>query len=273
MLDREGRMRKILATTTLAASLVALQPAQAVVGGGFASPGEYPWMTAIYSGRSPTTGQFCGGSLVAPTLVVTAAHCVDELLNNLAGDVPVDIFLIDPLGLKLRAFIGDTRLNGDDGEIIGVHHVYVHPNELVDVAVLELERPSSKQPIEVIADDAADALDQAGVMATVTGWGATEESGSGSNGLKEASVPIVGDVSCSVSYPGRVSTPNMICAGFPEGGTDTCQGDSGGPLMVPGPDGHLLVGVTSWGDGCARPGKPGVYAEMRAAADFVDGFR
>lgn len=107
-----------------------------------------------------------------------------------------------------------------------------------------------------------------GVFADITGWGATAQGGPRSDNLKGASVPIVSDPSCQSSYDGDFDPATMICAGYADGGVDTCQGDSGGPLESPLASGALdgatyrLVGITSWGIGCAQPGFPGVYARV-----------
>ena len=102
----------------------------------------------------------------------------------------------------------------------------------------------------------------AGTMETIVGWGATEEGGDLPDNLQEARVPITTDQTCAGAYS-DFDPQTMVCAGFPEGGVDTCQGDSGGPMFGTTSGGALrVVGTTSFGEGCARPGKPGVYARV-----------
>jgi len=108
------------------------------------------------------------------------------------------------------------------------------------------------------------------VLATVAGWGATSEGGAGSDRLKEVALPIVSDAQCAAHYGSSTVAATEVCAGYPEGGQDSCQGDSGGPFMVRNGGSWLLAGIVSWGDGCARPGVPGVYAEVGALASFID---
>jgi secreted trypsin-like serine protease len=93
----------------------------------------------------------------------------------------------------------------------------------------------------------------------VLGWGRTGEQSPTSRYLLGATVPFVADGTCEKAYA-EFAASDMVCAGFAEGGVDTCQGDSGGPLVA----GGKLVGVTSWGEGCARKGKPGVYVRVVA---------
>jgi trypsin len=236
-------------------------PSHAIVGGGNASAGEYPWMAAV---RTDLNGQYCGGSLVGPTVVVTAAHCVQELIENTLAILPIE-------PVKVKVTIGRLTLNGTGGETITVRALHVHPNADVDAAVLELSRASVSTPI-AWARPGQESTYAPGVLSTVTGWGATSEGGSGSNTLKEAQVHIVSDTQCRQTYSNLVDSA-MVCAGEPQGGVDTCQGDSGGPLMVPKPGGGLLLaGLTSFGDGCARPNTPGVYTEVVAASAFIDTF-
>jgi secreted trypsin-like serine protease len=109
------------------------------------------------------------------------------------------------------------------------------------------------------------------VLATIAGFGTTSENaGSAPDQMQFAQVPITTDQYCANAYPNGLSNTDgsfdaktMICAGYPQGGTDTCSGDSGGPLLVPVTSGQLrLVGATSFGQGCAEAGKPGVYARV-----------
>jgi secreted trypsin-like serine protease len=264
-------MRRTLVVVVGIVMVLAPGRAPAIVNGTPAAAGEYPWQVAIYTGTTPERFH-CGGSLVAPTIVVSAAHCVLELLDNAIATLPVDA-----LSQKLKAFIGETDLRSDQGERIPVRWVTSFPDANldlapdVDLAVLELARPSAAIPIRY-ATPSDVGLYPDGTTSIITGWGATSEGGPLSAILLEATVPVVADPECGSAYPGQVDGETMVCAGFEQGGTDTCQGDSGGPMMVQDGGELVLVGVTSWGEGCARAGKPGVYSEVAAASDFIDSF-
>lgn len=245
-------------------------PALGIIGGSDASLGEYPWMAALYSGSNPASSQYCGGSLVAPTIVVTAAHCMS--LTGFGALGAVDETLLDGGNVLL----GQTALNGAGGERIAVVRYHIHPQyngELEtdhDVAILELATASTQTPIAWARPSDA-ARYAPGVTSTIIGWGVTDN-GATSNKLKEATVPIVSDATCDEAYDGAINPPTQLCAGFlGTGGVDTCQGDSGGPLMVPKTGGgFLLAGITSWGQGCAEPDFPGVYTEVASVSDFID---
>ncbi len=271
-------MRRVIIGLSFVALASSVTASRAIVGGGNASDGEYPWTAAIFTGQTPRDGQFCGGTLVAPDVVVTAAHCTDELTNNLAIGLPLDPFRTrDPAGLRLKVMVGSAYLgDGSRGEQRYVSQVAEHPNTDVDLTVLVLESPVTTAPIGYLDPASAASLDAPGVVATITGWGATSEGGNGTLFLKEATVPIVSDASCGASYADPTwgwQASAMICAGYPGGGTDTCQGDSGGPMVVKRANGSwVLAGATSFGQGCARANWPGVYAELRAAAAFIDTF-
>jgi secreted trypsin-like serine protease len=102
----------------------------------------------------------------------------------------------------------------------------------------------------------------ADTLETIVGWGVTSEGGEQPDRLQEAQVPITTDAYCAGAYS-DFDPATMVCAGFPQGGVDTCQGDSGGPMFGRSAGGALrVVGTTSFGEGCARPGKPGVYARV-----------
>ncbi|KAJ4432547.1 hypothetical protein ANN_21170 [Periplaneta americana] len=106
----------------------------------------------------------------------------------------------------------------------------------------------------------------AGTSAVVSGWGTTSEGGSASTTLRQVAVPIVSDSSCNSAYSSYGGiTARMICAGYTSGGKDACQGDSGGPLVANG----KLIGIVSWGAGCARPNYPGVYTKVSALRSWI----
>ena len=238
--------------------------------GGDETASTWPWMVYLDQGRQEIDlgdNQYCGGTLIAPTWAMTAAHCITHES-------------LDPL---ITTVVIGRHAKSDDtsGERIQAKRILVNPEYASrgdDVALIELERaPENAQPVK-IAGPAETGLWTDGTAATILGWGATSEGGSGSDVLKEAQVPIVGDADCGRAYDDPSWGWNadiMVCAGYPQGGTDTCQGDSGGPLVVPAPDGAWRqVGITSFGEGCAEPGYPGVYSEVAGPAlrDWVAGY-
>jgi trypsin len=212
-----------------------------VVGGERASITAHPW--AVYlttAGGAP----YCGGTLVAPDTVLTAAHCTSGLDAT-----------------SVRVVAGREDQQSDDGTVAGVRSAWVHPEFAGvtsgnDVSLLTLDRELPYPALPPATPDDG-ALYVPGVLATALGWGATSEGGAGSRYLMRATVPLIPDEQCRQSYP-EYDPTTMLCAGYQQGGVDTCQGDSGGPLVA----GGKLIGVTSWGEGCARPGRPGVYARV-----------
>jgi trypsin len=266
-------LRTLLATLAVTAGLAA--PAQAVVGGQDASPGEYPYVAHILIDRAFQ----CTGTLVSPTHVVTAAHC-GSLVPGGVANVP-----IGQPGQLIEVSLGAHRtpsasLTGgyqSEGEKHVAKSVSVAPgwaglgSVSSDVSVVELPTPSANAPVK-IASAAERSLWTAGTMATIAGYGVTESDGDQPEFLQEAQVPITADAVTAEAYPylvdgvdplfGGFESRTQVGAGFPEGGVDTCQGDSGGPLLVPAGSGLRLVGDTSYGNGCAEPGFPGVYGRV-----------
>lgn len=161
----------------------------------------------------------------------------------------------------------NVRIGGDTdttGEKATVSSVTVHPNHLVnsgyDITLLKLAANSTKAPTKVAG--AAETSSWApGTLEKIAGWGTTAEGGSTPTHLQEASVPITTDAYCAGAYS-DFDPVTMVCAGFPQGGTDTCQGDSGGPLFGTVGGALKVVGSTSYGNGCAEAGFPGVYARV-----------
>jgi len=249
-------VRRFSLMFALVCALLAItaSPSLAVVGGDDAEPGEYPSVARI------TYGAFmCTGTLIQPDTVLTAGHCSSVTGAAVSSPISWPAPLID-------VTIGGRTV--DEGESATVSKVTIPPQYLLtsgsDVSILKLTRASSKTPVKVAG--AADRnIWSAGTLETIVGWGATEEGGDTPDILQEAQVPITTDAYCADAY-GDFDAETMVCAGYPQGGVDTCQGDSGGPMFgVSNAGGLRIVGTTSFGEGCARPGKPGVYARVADA--------
>ncbi len=224
-----------------------------IIGGEGTTIEENPFMVAL---TTPDGFQFCGGSIVAPTKILTAAHCTE-------GSAPADIQVV----------AGRTSLSGGGGTVAGVTNIWVDPNfdsgtMTNDSSVLTLDQSLSEAPIAIATPADAD-LYAAGANSTVYGWGVTE-SGSTSDTLRKVSVPVTSDEDCTASYQGQYDPQTMVCAGLAEGGKDSCQGDSGGPLEGVTADGtRKVIGIVSWGQGCAEPNFYGVYGRVAAMSDLI----
>ncbi|HYH89822.1 MAG TPA: serine protease [Solirubrobacteraceae bacterium] len=166
----------------------------------------------------------------------------------------------------IDVYIGSNK--SGQGELVPVQSVTMQPSYLLnagyDISLLKLARNSSKAPTRVVGAAGA-SLWAAGTLEEIVGFGTTEEGGDTPDTLQKAKVPITTDAYCAGAYS-DFDANSMVCAGYPQGGTDTCQGDSGGPMFGRDAGGALkVVGATSFGEGCARPGKPGVYARVGGA--------
>jgi trypsin len=235
-----------------------------IVGGGATSIQSHPWQAALVLdetfGLNDFDGQFCGGSLITRFIVLTAAHCVFDTDPDIPGS------RLDPNDVNV--VLGRTQLSGGGGTEHDAFRVYLHPryNPVTaenEIGFISLDPGSLRTRIPIAGSD-EDGLWKPGAQTVVSGWGLTSEDGSGSDILKSAVVPIIASEACADPrvYGSEFFTPVMVCAGFFEGGTDSCQGDSGGPLSTPAGGPRRLVGVVSVGEGCARPGRPGIYARV-----------
>jgi trypsin len=246
-------------------------PAQAVVGGKAVPPGQFQYVANVQ-----IMGAFgCTGTLIAPDWVLTAGHCGSSTGSLSQGLVPT------PVAWPAAAYhvvLGSVYANGTGGEQHDVSQVLVDSDYIVtngtgnDVTLMKLDTPSKLAPMKIAAVGERDTW-KPGALTTIAGFGTTsEDASSPPDQMQVARVPITTDEYCANAYPqglsevaddGSFDSKTMVCAGYPQGGTDTCEGDSGGPLLAPLPSGDFhLVAATSFGAGCAEPDKPGVYARL-----------
>ncbi|NUK02469.1 serine protease [Streptomyces lunaelactis] len=255
-----------LITAAAVAPLASPAPAAAdsvVVGGYSVQVEDSPWVVALSSRDrfgGTRAGQFCGGVVVAPTKVMTAAHCLSRTVLG-----------TDVTGVRDLAVVsGRTRLLGTGGREIPVSATWIAPayspgTNSSDLAVLTLAEALPASHVIGLAG-VGDPAYAPGTSATVYGWGDMTGRGSYASSLRAASVTVLPDSACGQAYPGglggRYLESTMLCAGHPRGGRDACQGDSGGPLVARG----RLIGLVSWGSGCGRADSPGVYTRISAVA-------
>ncbi|MGW4486600.1 S1 family peptidase [Amycolatopsis sp. NPDC004368] len=220
--------------------------APAIVGGEKASLAEHPYAVYLVDGAGT---QFCGGVIVSASAVATAAHCAEAVSTK-----------------NIRVVVGREDKRTDDGTTLAVTRAWVHPGfeqaeQGDDIAVLTVRGRLPGRAAAVARDNG---VYTAGTKATVLGWGRVADGGDRSDYLRSAVVPMVSDSTCKAAYS-SYDPASMVCAGYRDGGIDACKGDSGGPLVI----GGTLVGIVSFGDGCGKPGKPGVYTRVTSFAAAI----
>lgn len=226
-----------------------------IVGGQDTLEGEFPWQVSLHV---KNFGHVCGASIISPKWLVTAAHCVqDDGRTRYSQPSTWEAYL----GLHIQKKPGSHVVKRNVKQVISHpnYNDYTFDN---DIALMELESPVTYSDfIKPICLPSAQHSFPAGNTVWVTGWGATREGGFAASVLQKAQVRIINWKTCDSLMSGQL-TSRMLCAGVLTGGIDACQGDSGGPLSSPSGSRTFLAGVVSWGDGCARRNKPGIYTTV-----------
>jgi secreted trypsin-like serine protease len=261
-----------------------------IVGGVCTTQKKWPWQVALYFRDADGLAFRCGGSLIAPNRVLTAAHCFEG-----DGGARAENWTAADNIEKMEYFQLPGGASSSAVSRIVVHEDYRPETHENDIAMLELASPLSAATLAV--QTTSDPSLEAGRDATVTGWGVTrwvvkkkDKQGKPyladgetdaalrpdeflSTDLREATLPLVDIADCEREYAplkeGLVDGRNL-CAGLETGGRDSCQGDSGGPLMARTQSGEWRqIGVVSWGHFCARPGVAGIYTRTSAFGPWI----
>ncbi|XP_036407537.1 hepatocyte growth factor activator [Megalops cyprinoides] len=238
-------------------------PRARILGGHSALPGLHPWVAALYIGES-----FCAGSLIASCWVVSAAHC----------------FAGSPLVSSVRVVLGQHHFN-DTGPNAKSYRIekYIFPDQfsvynptLHDIVLIKLKKENGRcakrsQFVQPICLPGKDITFPDYHCCQITGWGHMyEKANAYAKHLMEATVHIIPIEQCTrPDVYGQEVTANMLCAGSHRC-IDACQGDSGGPLDCVKNGVHFLYGIISWGDGCGRNKKPGVYTRVSNYVDWIN---
>ena len=239
---------------------LSFQKSTKIVGGVSSLRGEFPYIISLQQLYQGSYYHICGGSLISSNWVLTAAHCVRGTsarsfrvkvgLNNLSDTTNVEAF---------------------SASKIIIHSLNSSTTNDYDFALIKLSGNSRYKPIMLNQTEISIPTNPTySPLVTVAGWGTLNENANYlPNALQKVSVPLINSAICSKSYPRQI-TPRMICAGEMSGGKDSCQGDSGGPLIIKENNGEVrLVGVVSWGAGCARANLPGVYGKVNSVISWI----
>ncbi|XP_070579931.1 ovochymase-like isoform X2 [Ptychodera flava] len=268
MMDMSSIVRNVITIVVLGVSLCHAQSypgcgdkgvSSNIIGGSATTVEEWPWqsMINIYS-LIGLESHICGGTLIHPKWVLTAAHCI----NNWLDPVPYSV----NLGTTYR-----TAFNESSRVLVDVKNVYIHPDFDLDtydndIALLEFVESVNLTSYIEPACIAGPSQDFSGQNCWTTGWGSTQEEDLPSEVLREASVPLITDEDCqSLLEPGQILTENMLCASYNNSGT--CFLDGGGPLVCEDAGSWYIAGIVSRGNACLNPSAPGIFTKVSNYAD------
>ncbi|KAK6628211.1 hypothetical protein RUM43_002023 [Polyplax serrata] len=245
-------------------------PNYKIVGGSIPPYGAYPWQVGIqaYKEHLGSYEHNCGGALIGPQLVLTAGHCIKAHENK-----------------KMRVVLGDYNLESHDDfqHTYKIEKFVIHPEFRKngpysnDIALIKLKgTPRVNSHVQYICLPDKNEVNRAGEWCVVSGWGANKPDypDAFSVDLRAAAVPLISLDKCRSPdiLGGRRQSilDSMICAGRLNGGVDACAGDSGGPLACKKNGKFYLTGIVSWGDGCAKKNRPGVYTRVAHYQKWIE---
>ncbi|XP_006851611.1 PREDICTED: coagulation factor X [Chrysochloris asiatica] len=229
-----------------------------IVGGRDCKDGECPWQALLINEENEG---FCGGTILNEYYILTAAHCLQQ-------------------AKRFKVRVGDLNTEKEEGnemahdvELIIKHNKFVQETYDFDIAVIKLKTPITFRmnvaPACLPEKDWAESTLMTQKTGIISGFGKTHEKARPSTTLKMLEVPYVDRNTCKLSSSFTI-TQNMFCAGYDTKPKDACQGDSGGPHVTRFRDVYFVTGIVSWGEGCARKGKYGIYTKVSSFLKWID---